>query len=201
MNVQTVVVGNFQTNCYIVKKEGKVLFIDPGKNSERLASYIDTDDKVVAILLTHGHFDHIGAVDDLAKQFHCPIYIHKEDVKMINNCPSNSMMGLKASVKQPVIAFDKDRLTIDCFDIDCIHSPGHTEGSVCYVIENCLFSGDVLFKGCIGRCDLEGGNMTKMKQSLKQLITLDDSLIVYPGHEESSTLREEMDHNPYLLRL
>lgn len=196
-NVLTAVVGIYQTNCYLLKDNGHVCIIDPGKKAERIISMIDENEIVDAILLTHGHFDHIGAVDDLVKQYNCPVYVHEADKELLTNSSINTASGMIATVNSPVLLFDEGKMEIGQFCFDIIFAPGHTEGCTLIQYKNHLFTGDVLFFEGIGRTDLYGGNMSKMRQSLRIIQTMDPVLIVYPGHGPTSTIEHELQCNPY----
>ncbi|MCF0109482.1 MAG: MBL fold metallo-hydrolase [Erysipelotrichaceae bacterium] len=192
-------VGFYQTNCYVIRDEGHVLIIDPGKKAERIASVIQEDDVVDAILLTHGHFDHIGAVDELANMFHCPVYLHFDDDELVHQCGYNRMNGYEGSIHHKITYLMEGHITIGTFDLEVISAPGHTPGSVLIIFRQHCFCGDVLFKDSIGRTDLYGGNESDMMQTLKMIKTLDRDLLVYPGHGETSTLERELAYNPFLL--
>lgn len=195
--VITVVVGIYQTNCYILKNDNHVCIIDPGKKAERISAEISENEVVDAILLTHGHFDHIGAVDDLVKIYNCPVYVNKEDEELLTNPLINTAYGFIATVSSKVSYFHEGKMRIGNFDFEIIFAPGHTEGCTLIQYENNLFSGDVLFYEGIGRTDLYGGNMAKMKRSLRLFQTMNPEIIVYPGHGESTTIDHELKMNPY----
>lgn len=190
-------VGLYATNCYILKDNKKIIIIDPGKKAEKISSYIYNDETVEAIILTHGHFDHIGAVDDLVKTYNCDVYINEKDKELLNH-RLNEMAGYSSKVSSDVKNLKEGKVTINGFLLNIIYTPGHTEGSVLIQYKNHLFTGDTLFKQSIGRTDLFGSNNSKMIQSIKLIKTLDSSLIVYPGHGETTILSEELKFNPFL---
>lgn len=196
--ISQVIVGIYQTNCYILKDNGHVCIIDPGKKAERICAEIGEDEVVDAILLTHGHFDHIGAVDDLVKYYNCPVYIHADDEELLRDSSINTASGFTATVSSKVHHFREGKMKIGTFEFEIIFAPGHTEGCTLIQYKNHLFTGDVLFYEGIGRTDLYGGNMAKMKQSLRLIQTMNPELIVYPGHGELSTIDHELKMNPYL---
>ena len=199
MNVLKVPAGVFLANCYIVKKNHSVLIIDPG-SYRKVSSCLELepDDRVVGILLTHGHFDHIGGVDKLAQEFRCPVYLAKEDDVLAKDPDLNSLGGYSTVLHCTTKDYPENRLILGDFDMEIIYTPGHTEGSVCIKIENHLFTGDTLFHNSVGRTDLYGGSDHKLFQSLRLLCSLDPKLIIHPGHDEESTLEEEFMTNPYL---
>ncbi|MBQ2310540.1 MAG: MBL fold metallo-hydrolase [Erysipelotrichales bacterium] len=199
MTVDKIPAGVFQANCYIVKEGHDVVIIDPGayrKVSSCLS--LEEDDKVRAILLTHGHFDHIGGVDRLQKDFGCPVYLSKEDEELARSERINSMGPYSCVLHCALKDFPSGTLRFGNLAAEVMYTPGHTEGSVCFKIGNHLFTGDTLFHRSVGRTDLYGGSDTKLRQSLRMLSALDPNLILHPGHEEDSTLEEELKHNPYL---
>ncbi|MCI5773266.1 MAG: MBL fold metallo-hydrolase [Erysipelotrichaceae bacterium] len=197
MEVKTIVVGFFATNCYLLIENGHCLIIDPGKKADKIIASVG-ELVVDAICLTHGHFDHIQAVDELAEHYACPIYIDQEDEKLIRNCPYNKMAGYTGKIVHDVLNYTYPLIKIKDYQLQIIKASGHTDGSVLLLYKGVMFAGDVLFKGSIGRCDLYSGNDAKMHQSLKMIKELDPDLIVYPGHGEATTLAEELQNNYYL---
>lgn len=198
MEVIHLVLGQFRTNCYLLKKEGHVVIIDPASRMDKIIDYIHENEIVDAILLTHGHFDHIGAVDKLKARYHCDVYLHPNDDELARNEKYNSLAHFHGSIHCPTKAFYEGTMQIGPFDFEIVEAPGHTAGSVLIRYENHLFTGDVLFKCSIGRTDLYSGNASAMKNTLKLFSTMDESYLVYPGHEELTTLKEEFLYNPYL---
>lgn len=199
MTIERLVVGPFQANCYLLQKDDEVLIIDPGSAAKRISEKIElSQGKLVGILLTHGHFDHIGAVDFLVKKYHCPVYISVDDVKMLRNEQYNNLAGYTASVTSEVCYLESENLKIGKFDIKILFTPGHSNGSVMFIIENSLFSGDTLFHLGVGRTDLYSGSEGKLRQSLQVLYGLDDEMVVYPGHDSTTTVGFELMNNPFL---
>lgn len=188
--------GIIDVNCYIIEVEDGVYVIDPGSDREVLADALK-DLKVKGVLLTHGHADHIGCLD----LFNCPIYLHELEKPMLFDDSINCFKMLRCKPEFNPYKLDirtiKDQEEID--GIKIIHTPGHTRGSVSYLYKNKLFSGDTLFKLSIGRTDLPTGSIKDMKLSIKKLMELDDNIMVYPGHDEKTTIKMERQNNPYYL--
>lgn len=194
LKVHALVLGAYQTNCYIIHDEASktCCVIDPGYQSEDILDKLtDLGLSLEAILLTHGHFDHVGAVRDLVADTGCAVYLCAEDLNMPANLTAGQLYYTNTYA-------EGSQLHLAGLDITVLHTPGHTPGSVCLLVDNTLFSGDTLFAGSCGRTDLPGGSWTQMQQSLKRLSQIEANLWVLPGHGESTTLNEEKRHNPYL---
>jgi len=200
MNVETIVVGPIQTNCYLLQQNKQIVLIDPGASCRKIIRHLENypDSRLAGILLTHGHFDHIMAVDELVSHYHCPVYACQDDEKMLRNSRYNSMGPLSGQLECDISWLEGDQLDIGDFHFTVFYTPGHSNGSVMYLTEGMLFSGDTLFKGSVGRTDLYGGSMGKLMQSLEVIRTLDKKTIVYPGHEDATTVEDELLYNPYL---
>ncbi len=191
------VLSMMQTNCYLIKENGHVLIVDPASSPNRILSLIEEDEVVDGILLTHGHFDHIGAADALKKKLHCPIYVHEYDKRLATDVEIDRFMS--DVVVKSELSFYRDGINqIGSFKLDVLHTPGHTDGSVCIGYKNHLFTGDTLFQCSVGRTDLYSGSDSKLKQSLHRLCLLHPETLIYPGHGECSVLEFELKHNPYL---
>jgi len=197
MEIRTLTLGIYQTNTYLVVNNNEVIVIDPVSKADRIQSLLNANETIVGICLTHGHFDHIGAVDDLVNIYHCPVYIHEDDLELTQDPEKNYSQTKKIKLKSKLSVYS-DRMKIQSIDFEVIHTPGHTKGSVCLMFENNLFTGDTLFKGSIGRTDLYGANPQEMKQSLRTLRSLNENYVIYPGHDGSTTLFDELKRNPYL---
>lgn len=196
MEVKKLVLGVFQTNTYIVLENNHALIIDPAANSKKILEWVNGY-HVDAICLTHGHFDHIQAVDALVKELHCPVYISQEDEEMLRDSKKNSSCMVKPfTVKSPVQHY-QSTLSMGPFHLHILDTSGHTKGSVLLLINEWMFSGDTLFKDGIGRCDLYGGSFSQMKASLQKIQKMTKNYIVYPGHGDCSTLDDELKNNPY----
>ena len=201
MKIERYVLGPIGTNTYLLEEEGKVLFIDPASKAEKLFPLLEGKE-LLGILLTHGHFDHIKAVDGLVKQYHCPVYLHPLDRELATSDELYQQdvrrFGFGAKITVPLTDLEEGELQIGPFKCEVIHTPGHTPGSVLFRFENDLFTGDTLFHGSIGRTDLYGGDWRQMKDSLRRIAELPAELNIYPGHEGLSTLAWEFQYNPYL---
>ncbi|PKM87905.1 MAG: hypothetical protein CVU85_05025 [Firmicutes bacterium HGW-Firmicutes-10] len=201
MKIETYPLGVYQANCYVVSQDDQVLIIDPGSKSDYLISKIPESAKVLAVLLTHGHFDHFAAAADLAKHYDVDIYIHTEDEELLSDPLKNYSDHRNVTCVDRVTAFDDHYLKIGPFKINVFHTPGHSPGSVCYMIDSHLFVGDLLFKNSIGRTDLYKGSNFQMMESLQFICSLDGDIKVYPGHGPLTKLVLEKAQNPYILSL
>lgn len=194
MNVKTLVLGDYGTNCYLIWAEGsgKCLVIDPGYEPDTVLDAVeDLGLSVQAILLTHGHFDHVGGVRQIAADTGCDVYLNTAD------CSMPPMMTCGPLYYTHSYSGGEE-LDLAGLKLGVIATPGHTPGSVCLMCENSIFCGDTLFAGSCGRTDLPGGNTAQLRKSLALLNTLEGNYFVYPGHGPSSSLSEEKRHNPYL---
>lgn len=200
MEVTRLVCGIFQTNTYILEIDNKIIVFDPACKVDKLLPYLNGKE-LLAVLLTHGHFDHIKTCDDLYKMFKVPIYIHEADIEMTKNKGWGRVFGLQAvpTISVPLVKLKETKYKIGPFNFEVLFTPGHSKGSVCYLFDDCIFTGDTLFKLACGRSDLEGGDISELKSSLRMLKTLNPSLIVYPGHDEITNLEYEIENNSYLV--
>ncbi len=192
------------SNSYLILGKKTAIIIDPLVNSEKLISYLNENEIVLkAILLTHGHYDHIMGVSKLHNYFKCPIYIHYEEEEIVCNQYKNcsTLFNDKYELKEDINYLD-DELIVDDIKIQVIHTPFHTKGSVCYYLKSipALFSGDTLFKRGIGRYDLFSGNRRLIFSSLsklKKLYEKEGNMKVFPGHGPTTYLEDEIKYNPY----
>ncbi len=198
MKFKTFVLGQFQTNCYMIWDENKnCVLIDPAAEANNLINYINKNElKLAAILLTHSHFDHIGAVKKLRAAFGVPVYIHREEIE------NKDMAGFASLTKEDGLTYleGDEELRFGDIVIKVMWTPGHTPGGVCFIAEDCIFAGDTLFMGSCGRVDFPGGSFTKILESLKKLAEMEGNYRVYPGHGPETTLAEERRSNPYMRR-
>lgn len=197
MEIRTLTLGVYQTNTYILVQNNQVIIIDPVSKPERIHALLKEDEKIIGICLTHGHFDHIGAVDELVNINKCPVFIHENDYELTQDSEKNYSQSRKIKLKSK-LEFYTERMRLGSFEFSVFHTPGHTKGSVCLEFNNILFTGDTLFKGSIGRTDLYSGNDQEMKQSLRFIRSLKENYQIYPGHEDHTDLYYELKHNPYL---
>lgn len=188
--------GLYKTNCYILKENGYALVVDPGFHGQRIMKELQ-DVIPVGIVLTHGHADHICAVDTLVEAYQIPVYMHAKDEELLlvkRRMPS----GYKERFTSPYIALEEGALQIGPFSLTIWEVPGHSAGSVCIGYKHILFTGDTLFKGTVGKVNTYNGDSKAMEKTLQKIMTLAPSYVIYPGHGSSSTLRYELATNPYL---
>ena len=194
LTLHTLPLGAYQTNCYILHQEdsSSCVVIDPGYTPEVILDFLAGKGlKLEAILLTHGHFGHVGAVRDLAAETGCQVYLNPDDLSM----PPRMTAG---PLYYTDTYSDGDTLSPAGIPFQVLSTPGHTPGSVCLIAENYLFSGDTLFAGSRGRTDLPGGSTRAILESLRRLAALPQDYSVHPGHGESTTLAWEKQYNPYM---
>lgn len=214
--IDSKVLGMVGTNCYLVKNENtrEAVIIDPADSPEMINAMIEKNNcTLCGILLTHGHFDHIGAVDAIRQKYGVKVYASCDEEQLLMSMDENLSLhyGLNLTVKADVLHKDGDVLHIAGIDIKAVHTPGHTAGGTCYLIASCdkcngmefdgglLFSGDTLFCGSVGRTDFPTGSMSKLVRNIKdKLLILPDNTRVYPGHGEGTTIGYEKKNNPYL---
>jgi hydroxyacylglutathione hydrolase len=208
MDVRTFTVGPVQENCHVARREGgrEAIVIDPGDEAPRLIEAV-RDLDVAAILLTHTHFDHVGAVAPLARATGAEVWCPEIEVPVL----ADIMRFVPWPGFGPYESYDADhtvaggeRLELAGFEIDVIFTPGHSPGHVTYALpsEQAIFSGDVLFEGSIGRTDLPGGDSATLMRTLASLVdSLPDETVVYPGHMGNTTIGRERATNPFLAQL
>ncbi len=201
-NLISLPLGSYQTNCYILWADGSktCAIIDPGDEPDRiLKKTAELGLTPEAILLTHGHFDHVGAVKALVTATGCALWMHEGDYSQFPN-PTNAYFYPLANCDFTEVNFCEEDELIRAgglrFTVLC--TPGHTYGSVCYRCEDGLFCGDTLFAGSCGRIDLPGGDRAAMLNSLERLAEMKEDMRIFPGHGGSSTLIHEQQTNPYL---
>ena len=208
LKISTYPLGPIQTNCYIIQDElGNCLIVDPGEEGKRIIRKIVSKELTpIAILLTHAHFDHIGAVDSVRDRFAIPVYIHEEERDWLTDPKLNGSAkyaGLPdvRNRKADHIISQEGFMEVGPFTFEVRHTPGHSPGSVSYIFETARIAvvGDTLFKQSVGRTDLPGGNTGVLLASIHdKLLSLDDDFIIYPGHGPSTTPGDEKDSNPFL---
>ena len=206
MKIEKFVIGMVMTNCYVVSnEESKECFIvDPGTFSEKIVNYINEKELTVkAILLTHGHFDHIMGIDEFLQEFPVTVYAHEKEKQLLENTQYNlsGMDGTGYIFTDAVYVTDGQILDIAGMQIRVIYTPGHTIGGCCYYLEEeqVLFSGDTLFQESIGRTDFPTGSASALVRSVREkLLVLPGEVHVYPGHEERTTIAMERKYNPFI---
>ena len=206
IKIGRMVLGVCQTNCYFVYREGssKVIFIDPADYGEQIFQAMKNNGfEVAAILLTHGHFDHIWGCSRLRQLTSAPVYAYEgeEDVLLSSDLNVSAGAGRACTVKANTLLKDGQELIIEGMTFKVIATPGHTKGSCCYYFEEAdmLISGDTLFEESVGRTDLPTGSMSTLVRSVKdKLFVLPDDTVVYPGHGDSTTIGHEKKYNPFI---
>lgn len=206
LTVERLVLGQMQTNCYLVWNDNTkaAIIIDPADNGSYIKNKLDSQGvQPEAVLLTHSHFDHILAADELRKTYQIPIIVQKEENELLLD-PQKNLSGLFSGAP---IVLQADQLVengeeLQLLDtvIEVLHTPGHTKGGACYYFEEekLLFSGDTLFRGSVGRTDFPTGNMETLVHSIQDsLFVLPEDTKVYPGHEEQTDIKRERKFNPY----
>ncbi|MCM3765272.1 MBL fold metallo-hydrolase [Neobacillus niacini] len=208
MKWQQIPLGSIQTNCYIVEdKEKNCLIVDPGGEAKKLINLLNSRGiKPLAVLLTHAHFDHIGAVDEVRDAYKVPVYLHKQEEKWLGDPMLNGSQFFPVIEPMRINPADhlltaEGLLNIGNFAFTVFHTPGHSPGSVSFYFESegFVISGDALFQGSIGRTDLPGGNQSQLLKSIHdKLLTLPEDTYVLSGHGMVTTIGDEMDSNPFL---
>ncbi|MGN1095138.1 MAG: MBL fold metallo-hydrolase [Eubacteriales bacterium] len=189
MKIYTLVDDKFAENCYIVAdNDGKCAVIDPASD-DALAFVRENSLEPEAVLLTHGHFDHIGGLNAFLGAFDVPVYIHEKDKELLKDGMKNasSVFGFPSVIisAEPTVISDGDTVVCGTLFFKTLHTPGHTDGSVCYFCGDAVFTGDTLFADGVGRTDLYGADEAKMRNSLDMLIKLLPGKTIYPGHNET----------------
>ena len=198
-------VGQIMTNCYLVCNEDtkELLIIDPGDQADLISKKInESGAKPVAILLTHGHFDHVLAVNELAESYQIPVYANENEKKQLHSTAAEFFphLGRSGEVRVDHFISGEPLLKLAGFEIKVFMTPGHTQGGVCYYFEKegLLFSGDTLFFGSIGRTDFPGGSYKDLIQSVEtKLFPLPEDVVVYPGHNNATSIGFEKQNNPF----
>ena len=194
LQIHTLTLGLYQTNCYIVHNEGEkeCIVIDPGYEADTIlnrAALLGLDIK--AILLTHAHFDHVGAVRQIAADTDCQVFVQEKELSMPEAMTGGPLYYTNLYPAEGTVQ-------VAGMEVRVLHTPGHTPGSVCLLIADAMFSGDTLFAGSMGRCDFPGSSIFDMRKSMKKLHALPGDYRVFPGPAEATTLEYERKTNPYL---
>ena len=191
MNIQKLTLGLYQTNIYILSNDTEAVVIDPGYEPDIILDALEGKE-LKAILLTHGHFDHVGAVKELVAETGCKVYIHAADLSLPPMITAGQLYYTHTYAEGDTVS------PIEGAELHVLHTPGHTPGSVCLLLGDQMFSGDTLFEGSCGRMDLPGGDQLQMHQSLNRLVSLQADYHIHPGHGGSTTLAAEKRYNPYM---
>lgn len=199
--IETIVVGELGTNCYLVasSKTKDALLIDPGADADIIKKVLNNLKlSLKFIVLTHGHYDHIGALED----FNVPVYVHENDLEFLKN--NNLNLGGDFARREKLnfevkLLHDKDKISLADLELEVMHTPGHTPGGISLRLNKILFSGDTLFYHGIGRTDLPGGSFKQITHSIKERIfELEEDTIVFPGHGSATTIGTEKKENGYV---
>lgn len=190
---------SWESNSYLLVHDEKALLIDAGADSQKVADALSRlDASLVGIALTHGHFDHILSIDSLRDTYHVPVYLHEDDADMLSDGEKNAYRIFFGASKEwreaDILLKDGDSIPLGDKTLTVISTPGHTKGSVCYLVDDVLFSGDTVFSRGVGRTDLYGSDFLSLKASLRKIFSLPRSLTVYPGHGISETLQNIANH-------
>jgi hydroxyacylglutathione hydrolase len=205
MNYEMLVVGALETNCYLAfcPETREAAVIDPGADPAKIKLAIaELEVKPVLLINTHGHVDHVGANKDIKDKYGIPLCIHEADQKMLSSVLQSGLsflLGAKASPEADRLIEDGEILDIGHQQLEVIHTPGHSPGSICLKSNGMIFSGDTLFCGGVGRTDLPGGSWKELEKSISErLLGFPDDVLVLPGHGPSTTIGQERTENPFL---
>lgn len=211
INVEKLVLGMVSTNVYFISYNGNCLIVDPSAEVERIIAYLEENNLTpIAILITHGHFDHAMAASELADEYKIKIYVGAKDKILLENPDLNlgmRFLGENFTLAPDILVKGGDELDFKGFKLKVIETPGHTVGSVSYysedLIENdsfkkVIFTGDSLFAGSVGRMDFPTGSRDEMSKTIEIFKGMDPETVVFPGHGVTTTIKREIAHNPYL---
>lgn len=204
MKIEKIVEPYFGENMYILIDEEtkKCAVVDPGGASDKILNYIKVNSlELEYILLTHGHGDHIGAVNTIKSKTNAKVVAHNDEQELLNNNRKNLSYSMHCGPQEldaDIYVHDKDKLELGNLKLSFIHTPGHTKGCMCIRVNDDMFTGDTLFAGSIGRTDLYGGDYKQIEKSLRKLAKYEDKVKIHPGHGPSSTLGIEKMSNPYM---
>lgn len=202
INVKSVLLGEIANNCYLITdaETNKSALVDCTEASPKMLDFIGNAD-LEYILLTHGHFDHIGGVKEIKEKFGAKVVISSQDEPMLSSGKLSLAAfcgGVQNNTSADILVKDGDVIELGKTSIKVMATPGHTKGGVCYIADDCIFTGDTLFFCSCGRTDFPGGSFDEIKQSLNKLARLKGNYKLYPGHDRVSTLDFERENNPYI---
>ena len=202
INVKSVKLGELDNSCYLITDEstGEAALVDCTDASQKMLDFIGNAN-LKYILLTHGHFDHIGGVPEIKEKFGAKVVISEADSEMLSSGKASlaAFCGInQQNTSADILVAEGSEIMLGKTKISVIATPGHTKGGVCYLADDCIFTGDTLFFCSCGRTDFPGGSAKEIMQSLKRLSALDSALKVYPGHDRFSTIGFEKQNNPYM---
>ncbi|MEM2003866.1 MAG: MBL fold metallo-hydrolase [Nitrososphaerota archaeon] len=204
IRVKRSIVGELSTNSYLLMdtKTNETIIIDPGDEPAKILRMLEPGLNVKAIIATHCHFDHILAVDDVREAIGAKFLIHKDDLPILEEAPRQALrwLGIKFDAPNPDdFIGEGDELSLGDYRVKILHTPGHSPGSICLLVNDVLFSGDTLFAGSVGRTDFLGGDFNQLIVSIREKIyVLDDDVRVMPGHGETTRLGIEKLYNPFV---
>ena len=202
MKITRMPLGDLGTNCYIVSNGQRVLVFDPSAESEKIIAKLkDIGLAVEGVILTHAHFDHFGALDEVLEYSSCRLYMSDIEGDWLDDIEKNGSVRFTEEVRSKAnpIYLKEGKTSIGSFDFEVIHTPGHSPGSLTYKFDDFIISGDVLFRLGVGRQDLYGGSTKELMYSIKEkLFKLDDDITVYAGHNIPTTIGFEKENNPYI---
>lgn len=195
----------YASNCWLTIDEhsGEAVLVDPSANPAAVASVLEENNAhITAIILTHGHFDHMLTLKAIRNETKAPLMIHESDASCLTDASKSEFLSFlgKNVIFAPAerLLKNRDVIRLGNETIEVIHTPGHTKGSVCLLYEDTLITGDTLFRGSVGRTDLFGGSQEELLLSLQKIVALPEETVLYPGHGPGTTLSREKRYNPYL---
>lgn len=203
MNLKTLTVGPLQENCYLLSDAGQAVLVDPGDEAERLLGALGGLE-LTAVWLTHAHFDHVGALADVLDRYSVTVHLHPADRPLLENAAASAAyfgLPLRQPEVEPLSLTHGQKLTVGSLAATCLHTPGHAPGHMAFYVPAASFvlAGDALFQGSVGRTDLPGGDHAQLLASIRrELLTLPDETVVYPGHGPATTVGAERRTNPFL---
>lgn len=204
MLIKPLTVGPLEANCYIVSDDEtrKAMVIDPGDEPDRIMELIKENDlKVEYIILTHAHFDHVGAVVDIKKQTDAKVAVHEDELELYNAVKDQGAFWgyeIDPLPSPDILLKEGSEIKLGELRFNVLHTPGHSPGSICLLGEGVLFTGDTLFQGAVGRTDFYGGDMKKLMESFKRLLTLHSEIRVFSGHGPATTIGKEKTSNSFI---